>query len=120
MFKNPFSFNGRIRRLEYGLSYLIYVFGSSILNLMIVESVPDEDVSTFISIVCLLPFFWILIAQGAKRCHDRGNSGWYQVIPLYFFWMIFADGELGMNEYGPNPKGLGNTDEVDEIGNYLK
>lgn len=23
MFKNPFSFNGRIRRLEYGLSYIL-------------------------------------------------------------------------------------------------
>ena len=27
MFKNPFSFNGRIRRLEFGLSYLIMIGG---------------------------------------------------------------------------------------------
>jgi uncharacterized membrane protein YhaH (DUF805 family) len=30
MFKKPFSFEGRIRRLEYGLSYLIFV-GSIVL-----------------------------------------------------------------------------------------
>ena len=39
-----------------------------------------------------------------KRCHDLGNSGWFQLIPLYGFWMIFQDGIKGNNEYGINPK----------------
>jgi hypothetical protein len=59
---------------------------------------------------------WFLWAQGAKRCHDRGNNGLFQIIPFYIFWMIFANSEYGNNEYGPNPKGLGNVDEIDEIG----
>lgn len=25
MFKNPFSFNGRIKRTEYGISFVIYL-----------------------------------------------------------------------------------------------
>jgi uncharacterized membrane protein YhaH (DUF805 family) len=47
---------------------------------------------------------WFLWAQNAKRCHDRGNSGWYQLIPFYFLVLLFGDGEEGENEYGDNPK----------------
>jgi uncharacterized membrane protein YhaH (DUF805 family) len=54
-----------------------------------------------------------MLAQGAKRCHDRGNSGIWQIIPFYGLWMLFADGDLGRNEYGANPKGL-NYDQWDE------
>ena len=50
------------------------------------------------------PAFWFFWAQGAKRCHDRGNSGWYQIIPFYCLWMIFGNSDVGENEYGPRPK----------------
>ncbi|CAN5588910.1 hypothetical protein BH23BAC1_BH23BAC1_25610 [soil metagenome] len=53
-----------------------------------------------------LVFFWFLIAQGAKRCHDRGHSGLYQVIPFYWFWMLFAHGDEGKNKYDLIPKDL--------------
>lgn len=52
----------------------------------------------------LVPYFWFIWAQGAKRCHDRGNSGWFQIIPFYGLWMLFAEGETGTNEYGNSPK----------------
>lgn len=52
----------------------------------------------------LVPYCWFIWAQGAKRCHDRGNSGWYQIIPFYGFWMLFAEGETTANEYGNSPK----------------
>ena len=32
MFKNPFSFEGRIRRTEYGITFIIYVIAASIIN----------------------------------------------------------------------------------------
>jgi len=52
-----------------------------------------------------IPMLWFLWAQGAKRCHDIGHSGWYQIIPFYMLWMIFAKGEEGIqNKYGVNPK----------------
>jgi|SRR6185312_4060979 len=116
MFKNPFSFNGRIRRLEYGLSYLIYIIVAMVASFTMDEFKID---SVFI-ILIFIPLVWLLLAQGSKRCHDMGNSGWYQLIPFYGFWMLFADGYPGSNEYGPNPKGIGNTDDIDEIGNYLE
>lgn len=120
MFKAPFSFDGRIRRLEYGLSYLIYLVFYIPFNIYLRTSEnsysgPSGTVLV-IFFILLIPFLWFLLAQGAKRCHDRGNSGWFQLIPFYSLWMIFADSDHGPNEYGPNPKGEGNYNSINEIG----
>ena len=104
MFKNPFSFSGRIRRLEYGLSYIIYyiwIIFSSFIAISI-----DVDNFEGIYYLCIIPGLYFWLAQGSKRCHDRGNSGWYQLIPFYVLWMLFGDGNIGENKYGSNPKGV--------------
>ncbi len=105
MFKSPFSFNGRIRRLEFGLSILIYY---AYLFLSMGLAIGEEF------FVVMIPAYWFILAQGSKRCHDRGNSGWYQLIPFYSLWMLFGDSELGINRFGLNPKGEGNKEAVDE------
>lgn len=51
-----------------------------------------------------IPLYWFFWAQGSKRCHDRNNSGWYQLIPFYGLWMIFASGDEDENDYGESPK----------------
>lgn len=38
MFSSPFSFNGRIRRLEYGISFIIYYVAVMILPLLTIDS----------------------------------------------------------------------------------
>ena len=100
MFKNPFSFDGRIRRTEYGLSFIIYIVIAMILNAIIIGS---EGEAALLGLA-YIPMIWFLWAQGAKRCHDVGNSGWWQLIPFYFFWLIFQEGDPGFNKYGENPK----------------
>ena len=40
--------------------------------------------------IFLIPAYWFFFAQGAKRCHDRGNSGWYILIPLYWIWLMIV------------------------------
>ena len=55
-------------------------------------------------VIISIILFWFLLAQGAKRCHDRGNSGWFQIIPYYLFWMLFAKGEAANNKYSNSPK----------------
>jgi uncharacterized Zn finger protein (UPF0148 family) len=100
MFSNPFSFNGRIRRTEYAISFIIVVIVNTFLN-AIVE--PGEFPIIGLVYITILWFLW---AQGAKRCHDIGKDGWWQIIPFYFFWLLFQEGEReSMNEYGQNPKG---------------
>lgn len=135
MFKNVFSFEGRIRRLEYGLSYIFYYAYDIIVSILIERPLldfrtinSDTDFKTgVIFFLSLLLAIYFMIAQGAKRCHDRGNSGWWMLIPFYGLWMLFADGDVGDNEYGPNPKGIyyeyddsssssGPIDDVDEDG----
>lgn len=105
LFSHPFSFHGRIRRLEYGLSLIIYYVYSFILETCLAES-PDTE--GFMTLLAVIPICWFMLAQGAKRCHGRGNSGWFQIIPFYGLWMLFGDGEKRGNIYGSNPKGLNN------------
>ena len=115
MFKHPFSFNGRIRRTEFGISYIIYVIFYVVIK-SLSESSEYQEYSV-IAYVFFIPLIWFLWAQGAKRCHDRGNSGLYQIIPFYFLWMLFGDSDIGDNGYAPNPKGIGNGTEIEDIGN---
>jgi len=108
MFQNPFSFEGRIRRTEYGITHLFHsllMFFLSIID----EFIDIENVFNLIFVIIVfLLLIWLRMAQGVKRCHDLGNSGWFQFIPFYVFLMYFADSQYGDNKYGLNPKGLGN------------
>lgn len=106
MFRNPFSFKGRIRRLEYGISCIIMAIVNIIIQgiLSVAENSNGSEGLIVLYFVLLIPYCWFSFAQGAKRCHDRGNSGWYQIIPFYGLWMLFADGDIEANEYGECPK----------------
>lgn len=103
MFKKPFSFSGRIRRLEYGISFIIYFVWYLFVDVAGKSSNLSQGTAIII-LISIIPMLWFLWAQNCKRCHDRGNSGWYQLIPFYFFVLLFGDGEPGENEYGTNPK----------------
>ena len=103
MFKRPFSFNGRIRRTEYCLSIIIYWLWYAVIIAMMETSEPSLGASLFV-LISFIPMIWFLCAQNAKRCHDRGNSGWYQIIPFYVFVLMFGGSDEGSNEYGDNPE----------------
>lgn len=110
MFRRPFSFKGRIRRLEYGISLIIYMILVGMINVSFTEATKgtssQDEVSKISLMFILLEILccWFLWAQSAKRCHDRGNSGWYQLIPFYHFVLLFGDGEAKNNKYGNSPK----------------
>ncbi len=99
MFKTLFQFEGRIRRTEYVLTLLVSSILRSIIALVAYFNRSYEIVS-----LLLIPLFWVIIAQGVKRCHDLNKRGWYQVIPLYVLVLIFNPGEVGENGYGTDPK----------------
>lgn len=100
---NPFTFSGRIRRRTYWIVGVILGFISNILTTMLDASCDDLTIAMiFLTIIVLA---YVSFANGAKRCHDLGHNGWWQLIPFYSLWLAFQDSEPGTNEYGPNPKG---------------
>jgi len=104
MFKKPLSISGRIRRTEYALSFVVYA------TILIVATMSILSGGSMLFLLAYPILGWFGIAQNAKRCHDRGNSGWYQFIPFYVLWMLFGGSEPGTNKYGPNPKGAGSIE----------
>ncbi|WP_347373267.1 DUF805 domain-containing protein [Aequorivita sp. Q41] len=100
MFKNSFSFNGRIRRTEFGISYILFlVFIYGFIALMEVLNMGGYQL-----FIILGAAYWFQFSQGAKRCHDLGNNGFYQIIPFYIFVLLFSEGQNRNNKYGPDPK----------------
>ena len=59
---------------------------------------------TLLILYFIIMILWVAFAAGAKRCHDLGKSGWWQLIPFYFIVLMFKDGQSGDNKYGANPK----------------
>lgn len=101
MFQHPFSFEGRIGKTEYAIIFILNFVWN-----VICRAIDDQSPSTVSALIILiisLGLAWVVLAEGAKRCHDYGRSGWYQLIPFYCFVMLFKKGDLGSNEYGESP-----------------
>lgn len=104
MFSRAFLFSGRIRRLEFGLSLIIYWVIAICINVMI------EDL--LLRGLLYIPLLWFWFAQLCKRFHDRNESGWNifaLIIPFYnlllLVMLLFEDGDEYENDYGVDPKG---------------
>ena len=109
MFKSLFSFEGRIRRKEYCISFALYITVITLLQYLIEpDSSYGSQGNSILFLLVYLFCLFLMIAQSSKRCHDIGRSAWYQLIPFYVFWLLFADSQKGINIYGANPKGVEN------------
>lgn len=112
-FSKYVDFTGRARRSELWW-FVLFTFlanlVASILDRMLgtdFDGSTNGLIGTLVSLAVLLPS----LAVGARRLHDTGRSGWWQLLVLIPIvgWIIlivwFAmDGERGANEYGPDPK----------------
>ena len=101
--KNTFSFSGRARRTEYWIKYFVVSILGYVLEAL--SEAADGIGSAILIIVLSVLMIWVGLAVGARRCHDLGHNGFWQLIPFYGIWMAFVNGQPGPNEYGDNPKG---------------
>jgi uncharacterized membrane protein YhaH (DUF805 family) len=117
--KNYAVFSGRARRMEYWyfqlfcvlFSILFYVL-DAVLNTPKFGSisyfdVPFQPISTIYWLALLIP----CISVGARRLHDIGCSGWWQLLMfvpvvgsiILVFAFLIRPSQDGENQYGRNP-----------------
>lgn len=102
------DFSGRARRKEYWMFTLVSVMISVVLAIL------DSVLTTgFLGLLYALAVLLPSLAVGARRLHDTGRSGWWQligIIPLVgaVVLIVFfaAEGERQPNAYGPDPKSV--------------
>jgi len=110
------DFSGRARRKEYWMFFLFYLIFAFVLSLIDSFIGWGFDDGTFgilyliFALGTLLPYLAVLV----RRLHDIGKSGWWYFITLIpiagIIWLIVllaTDGEPGENQYGLNPKEVG-------------
>ncbi len=119
------DFNGRATRSEFWWFYLftmIVLFVTYLIPfvfLMIASAFSDNAVGTIFAILAMIGWLLVfvvavglyipLLAVGSRRLHDRGQSGWLQLLllvpcanfVLLVFWAL--EGTAGDNAYGPKP-----------------
>jgi uncharacterized membrane protein YhaH (DUF805 family) len=106
------DFGGRARRREFWMFVLFNLLIGCALGVL--DSVLQwrtpmgyGRLAGFYQLLVLVPS----LAVGARRLHDTGRSGWWQlialvpfagIIVLVVFWAL--DGTRGPNAYGADPK----------------
>lgn len=110
-----FSFQGRIRRRDFWIVFLIFsiVTSISLPRLFGLPGAhPDFSGEGLIGLAIFVLSVWIHLAVLVKRWHDRDKSGWWVLIALIpvigWIWQLveagFLEGTPGVNRYGLPPK----------------
>lgn len=107
---NYANFSGRARRAEYWyytLFYILIYVGLCILDVVLVAN----NLPGFFASLFALGMFVPSIAVGARRLHDTGRTGWWQLISfvpiigaIVLLVFLVQEGSFDRNEYGPSPK----------------
>jgi uncharacterized membrane protein YhaH (DUF805 family) len=100
------NFEGRNTRTQYWMFILFYVI------FYIACGIVDKVLGTvFVSAIYALVLLIPSLAAAARRLHDTGRSGWWQLIGLIpllgaivLIVFLVQDSEAGDNAYGANPK----------------
>lgn len=100
-----FSFNGRMRRQHYWISWAILFFGGIILSII-----------PFLGMLGIA-LLWPNLAVAVKRLHDMGKSGWLIAIPygaMTVGW-IYAFAQIGIGAI-TNAQAFENEDPATMLG----
>lgn len=101
-----FRFRGRSSRFDFWTTFI--GFGLVFVVLFVFIEVVFARPAT---LILYPPLFWVALALGARRVHDRGRSAWWLLVVLIPIlgplWLAielgFRAGTLDDNQYGPDP-----------------
>jgi uncharacterized membrane protein YhaH (DUF805 family) len=102
------SFEGRIGRQTYWMSYLAFIGIGVVLGIV---SAFLGKAGAIIIVIFSLAIIWPALAIQAKRWHDRDKSAWWLLMNLVpaigGIWVLvecgFLRGTEGQNSFGPDP-----------------
>lgn len=97
------SAEGRLNRQPWWLAMLLFFAAQ-----FVIHGLFGKGFIAFVLVVFLL---YAQICICARRCHDRGKSGWWCILlfvpAVGVFWAVIdlgmLEGDSGPNEYGPDP-----------------
>jgi uncharacterized membrane protein YhaH (DUF805 family) len=125
--KQYLDFSGRARRKEYWfftLFHIIFYVVCMLLDAILGTSAGNGDDG--IGFLYLTYFLLTLIpsfALSVRRMHDIGKSGWMVLVsiipiagPIWLLVLTCMDSEMKTNQWGENPKGIGNDRLINQIG----
>ncbi|MEI7925509.1 MAG: DUF805 domain-containing protein [Chloroflexota bacterium] len=99
VFSNYATFTGRAGRSEFWYWILFTFLVSIVISILASMITPSLSyVGNLFSLATLIP----TIAVAARRMHDIGKSGWWQIVPLYNIYLAVQPSE-GANAYGTGP-----------------
>ena len=94
------DFTGRAARPEFWWFVLFWVIVLAITGM----------VSRYLYGIAALALFIPGLAVGARRLHDTGKSGWFQLLnfipligALFLIYLMVQPGDAGSNQYGEPP-----------------
>lgn len=101
------SLDGRVSRRSFWTGLLLPYLALNMVVAVVAPPLRFNECMLALWVAGLWPFF----AVGTKRCHDRGRSGWFQLIsliPVVGALWLFVDlailpGTDGPNSFGPAP-----------------
>lgn len=105
-FRKYFDFSGRARRAEcwYFMLFQLLLLVALVMLFFVSPQLAD-NLASVAGLVLLIPTFSV----GARRLHDVGRSGWWQLLCLtgigifvLLFWFVQPSDE-GRNDYGQDP-----------------
>jgi len=115
--ENYANFEGRARRKEFW-TFVLFVFLISVaLNIVaVILSFISGALAGIVYFVAGIVSLGLLIpnlAVSVRRLHDTSNPTWYIVLAfiplvnLYWLYLMIKEGDVGPNEFGPDPKAEG-------------
>ncbi|WDF68730.1 DUF805 domain-containing protein [Sphingobacterium oryzagri] len=112
--ENYANFEGRARRKEFWMFVLGYVLIQVALLIVsgIFSIISDTlgmliyGLLSLVTLVLLIPY----LAVGVRRLHDTSKPTWFIIfafiplVNLFFLYLMIQEGDVGPNEFGPDPK----------------